>query len=126
MTGVQTCALPISHLPSGFVVSCQDERSQHKNKAKGMKILRARLMEQMKEKKENERATERRTQIGTGDRSEKIRTYNFPQNRITDHRIKVTLYKLQAMMEGALDEIISSLTAYDHDEQMKKMGEDVK
>ncbi|MDD5773653.1 MAG: peptide chain release factor 1 [bacterium] len=119
-------AVRITHLPSGLVVSCQDERSQHKNKAKGMKILRARLMEQMIEKKENERASERRTQIGTGDRSEKIRTYNFPQNRLTDHRIKVTLYKLQAIMEGDLDELIASLTAYDHDEQMKKMGEDVK
>lgn len=119
-------AVRITHLPSGIVVSCQDERSQHKNKAKGMKILRARLMEQLTQKKEKERATERKTQIGTGDRSEKIRTYNFPQTRLTDHRIKVTLYKLPAVMEGDLDELISTLTAFDHDEQMKKMGEDVK
>lgn len=119
-------AVRLTHLPTGMVISCQDERSQHKNKAKAMKILRARLMEQMIEEKQNERATEHRTQIGTGDRSEKIRTYNFPQNRLTDHRIKLTLYKLQAIMEGDLDELISSLTSYDHDEQMKKMGEDVK
>ncbi|MFH1287951.1 MAG: peptide chain release factor 1 [bacterium] len=118
-------AVRLVHLPTGIVISCQDERSQHKNKAKAMKILRARLMDKMIEEQHRTRSEKRKTQIGTGDRSEKIRTYNFPQNRLTDHRIKVTLYKLQAIMEGAMDELISSLISCDHNEQMKKMGEEI-
>ncbi len=118
-------AVRLTHLPTGIVISCQDERSQHKNKAKAMKILRARLMDKMIEEQHRTRSEERRTQIGTGDRSEKIRTYNFPQNRLTDHRIKLTLYKLQAVMEGDMDELISSLISYDHDLQMKKMGDEI-
>lgn len=118
-------AVRLTHLPTGIVISCQDERSQHKNKAKAMKILRARLMDKMVEEQHRARSEERRTQIGTGDRSEKIRTYNFPQNRVTDHRIKLTLYKLQAVMDGDMDELLSSLISYDQDEQMKKMGQEI-
>ncbi|MEW6086749.1 MAG: peptide chain release factor 1 [bacterium] len=119
-------AVRLTHIPTGIVISCQDERSQHKNKAKAMKILRARLMDKLVEEQHQARSQERKTQIGTGDRSEKIRTYNFPQNRLTDHRIKLTLYKLQAVMEGDMDELISSLISYDQDEQIKKMGEEIK
>lgn len=118
-------AVRLTHLPTGIVISCQDERSQHKNKAKAMKILRARLMDKMVEEKHRARSQERRTQIGTGDRSEKIRTYNFPQNRVTDHRIKLTLYKLQTVMDGDLDEVVSSLISYDQNEQMKKIGKEI-
>lgn len=118
-------AVRLTHLPTGIVISCQDERSQHKNKAKAMKILRARLMDKMVEEKHRARSEERRTQIGTGDRSEKIRTYNFPQNRVTDHRIKLTLYKLQAVIDGDMDELISSLISYDQNEQMRKIGKEI-
>lgn len=118
-------AVRLTHLPTGIVISCQDERSQHKNKAKAMKILRARLMDKMVEERHRARSEERRTQIGTGDRSEKIRTYNFPQNRVTDHRIKLTLYKLQAVIDGDMDELISSLISYDQNEQMRKIGKEI-
>jgi len=102
-------AVRITHLPSGIVVHCQDEKSQHKNKAKALRILRARLYEAEEERKHAERAQARKSQIGSGDRAEKIRTYNFPQNRATDHRINLTLYKLDAVMKGELAEFIDAL-----------------
>lgn len=105
-------AVRITHIPTGIVVQCQDERSQMKNREKAMKVLRSRLLETEMEKKERERALDRKTQVGTGDRSERIRTYNYPQNRVTDHRIGLTLHKLEQVMEGELDEIIDSLTAH--------------
>ncbi len=102
-------AVRITHIPTGIVVSCQDEKSQHKNKAQAMRVLRARLKDLYEHKKEEKLAATRRAQIGTGDRSEKIRTYNFPQNRVTDHRINLTLYKLGEIMEGNLDPLIDAL-----------------
>ena len=99
-------AVRITHLPTGLVVSCQDEKSQHKNKAKALKILRSRLFDAERARQDAERADARRGQIGTGDRSERIRTYNFPQNRVTDHRIGLTLHKLEGVMEGDLAELI--------------------
>jgi peptide chain release factor 1 len=102
-------AVRITHIPTGIVVHCQDEKSQHKNKAKALRILRARLYEAEEERKHNERAQARKSQVGTGDRSEKIRTYNFPQNRVTDHRINLTLYRLDAVMKGDLDEFVETL-----------------
>jgi peptide chain release factor 1 len=107
-------AVRITHLPSGIVVAVQDERSQHKNKAKALKLLRARLYDQERERLSSERAAERRGQVGSGDRSERIRTYNFPQGRVTDHRINLTLYKLDRVMTGdALGEIIEALMTED-------------
>ena len=107
-------AVRITHLPTGLVVSQQDEKSQHKNKAKAMKVLRARLYELERSKLDAARAQDRRSQIGTGDRSERIRTYNFPQGRVTDHRINLTLYKIDKVLSGeALDEVIDALTAAD-------------
>ena len=102
-------AVRITHIPTGMVATCQDEKSQHKNKAKALRVLRARLYDFEEEKKHKERAKERKSQVGTGDRSERIRTYNFPQNRVTDHRINLTLYKLEQVIEGNLDEIIQAL-----------------
>jgi peptide chain release factor 1 len=102
-------AVRITHLPSGIVVHCQDEKSQHKNKAKALRILRARLFEAEEQRKHAERAQARRSQIGTGERAEKIRTYNFPQNRATDHRVNLTLYKLDAVMKGEIEEFIDAL-----------------
>ncbi len=102
-------AVRVTHLPTGLVVTCQDEKSQIKNKAKALRVLRARLYEIEEEKKQKERAEARKTQVGTGDRSERIRTYNFPQNRLTDHRINLTLYKLESVMEGDLTEVIEAL-----------------
>jgi peptide chain release factor 1 len=99
-------AVRITHLPTGVVVTCQDEKSQHKNKARAMKILRSRLLEHERQRKDAERAQARRGQIGTGDRSERIRTYNYPQNRVTDHRINLTLHRLDTVLEGDLDELI--------------------
>ena len=106
-------AVRLTHLPTGIVISCQDEKSQIKNKAKALKVLRAKLYELEKEKRHTEEADLRRGQIGTGDRSEKIRTWNFPQGRVTDHRIKLTLYKIDQMMDGDIDEMIDKLTLYD-------------
>ena len=107
-------AVRITHLPTGVVVSQQDEKSQHKNRAKAMKVLRARLYEAQRLAVANERAEQRKSQVGSGDRSERIRTYNFPQGRVTDHRISLTLHKLDRMMEGeALDEVVDALTAED-------------
>jgi len=102
-------AVRITHLPTGIVVTCQDEKSQHKNKAKAMKVLQARLLDRMRREADAQRAAARRDMIGSGDRSERIRTYNFPQGRVTDHRINLTLYKLDQIMDGELDEIIEAL-----------------
>ena len=115
-------AVRITHLPTGTVVSCQDEKSQYKNKEKAMKILKSRLYDLYRRQKEQERAEERRSQIGSGDRSERIRTYNFPQGRITDHRINLTLYKLESIMEGELDEVIEALTVDDQARKLKESG----
>ncbi|HGE72676.1 TPA: peptide chain release factor 1 [Candidatus Poribacteria bacterium] len=112
-------AVRITHIPSGIVVSCQDEKSQHKNKAKALKVLRARLLDIKQRELESQRAEERRSQIGTGDRNEKIRTYNFPQNRVTDHRIGLSLYKLESIMNGELDELTEALMMADQDEKLK-------
>ena len=101
-------AVRITHLPTGLVVSCQDEKSQHKNKAKALKVLRARLLEKMKKEQKSEIAAERRLMVGTGDRSAKVRTYNYPQNRVTDHRINLTLYNLDGIVNGDLDELIEA------------------
>jgi len=103
-------AIRITHLPSGMVVTCQDERSQHKNRGKAMKVLRSRLLDIKKQEEEKRIAEKRRNQVGTGDRSERIRTYNFSQNRVTDHRIGLSLYKLEAILNGDLNEIIEKLT----------------
>ncbi len=102
-------AVRITHLPTGIIVHCQDEKSQHKNKAKALRILRARLYEAEEERKHAERAPARKSQIGSGERSEKIRTYNFPQNRVTDHRVNLTLYKLDAVMKGDIGEFVEAL-----------------
>ncbi len=102
-------AVRITHLPTGIVVECQDERSQHKNRARAMSLLRARLLASERERQATEKATRRRLQVGTGDRSERIRTYNFPQGRLTDHRIELTLYKLESIVDGALDEVVEAL-----------------
>ena len=112
-------AIRITHLPTGLVVECQDERSQYKNKDKAMKVLRSRLYEMEREKQESAEAAARRSQVGSGDRSERIRTYNFPQGRVTDHRIGLTLYKIDAIMDGALDELIDALVTADQAEKMK-------
>lgn len=112
-------AIRITHLPTGTVVECQDERSQHKNKERAMKILRSRILEAESQKRANEIAGERKSQVGTGDRSERIRTYNFPQGRVSDHRIGLTLYKLEAIMNGDLDEVIDSLITADTAEKLK-------
>ena len=112
-------AIRITHLPTGLVVECQDERSQYKNKDKAMKVLRSRLLEAERERQQGKVAQERRSQVGTGDRSERIRTYNYPQGRVTDHRIGLTLYKIDDILNGQLDEIIDALTAADRAERMK-------
>ena len=112
-------AIRITHLTTGLVVECQDERSQYKNKDKAMKVLRSRLLEMEREKQDAATAAARKSQIGSGDRSERIRTYNFPQGRVTDHRIGLTLYKIDAIMDGALDEIIDALVTADQAEKLK-------
>lgn len=114
-------AVRITHLPTGMVVQCQDERSQLKNREKAMKVLRSRLLEIEIEKKEKERAADRKTQVGTGDRSERIRTYNYPQNRVTDHRIGLTLHKLEQVLEGSIDEIIDTLITHYQAERLKEL-----
>lgn len=116
-------AVRLTHIPTGIVISCQDEKSQLKNKDKALKVLRARLYEMECAKKQSAEAEERRSQIGTGDRSEKIRTYNFPQGRVTEHRIKLTLYKIDSIMDGDLYEIIDSLIAADQAARLAKMNE---
>ncbi len=112
-------AVRITHLPSGIVVSCQDERSQYKNKTKAMKLLRARLLDRAKQKEAAKIAADRRAQVKTGDRSEKIRTYNFPQNRVTDHRINLTLHRLESILGGNLGELIENLKLHDRAEKLK-------
>ncbi len=114
-------AVRVTHLPTGMVVICQDEKSQHKNKAKALKVLRSRLLDLKRREQEDKIAQERRQQVGTGDRSERIRTYNFPQNRVTDHRINLTLYKLEGVLNGMLDEIIDALITYYQTEELKKL-----
>lgn len=114
-------AVRIVHIPTGIIVQCQDERSQLKNKEKAMKVLRAKLLEMERQRQEEERAKERRQQVGTAERSERIRTYNFPQNRVTDHRIGLTLYKLQDILDGNLDEIIDSLITHYQAEALKEL-----
>jgi peptide chain release factor 1 len=106
-------AIRITHIPTGIVVECQDERSQYKNKDKAMKVLKSRLLEAEREKQESALAQERRVQVGTGDRSERIRTYNYPQSRMTDHRIGLTLYRLEDILNGDLDEVVDALTTAD-------------
>ena len=112
-------AVRITHLPSGLVVTCQDEKSQHKNKAKALKVLRSRLLDQQLSQQEADRARERRLQVGTGDRSAKIRTYNYPQNRVTDHRINLTLHRLEGIMNGDLDELIDALRSAGLEERLQ-------
>jgi len=115
-------AVRITHLPTGIVVSCQDEKSQFQNKERALKILRARLKEMEEQKMMDEQTRNRRMQIGSGDRSERIRTYNFPQGRVTDHRINLTLYKLDEILEGNLDELIDSLRSTDEEKKIQKLG----
>ncbi len=114
-------AVRITHLPSGMVVECQDERSQHKNKARALSLLQARLLAQAQDSQSAAESQSRKLQVGSGDRSERIRTYNFPQNRLTDHRINLTLYKLDEVMEGALDQIVEPLLAEYQSEQLTAM-----
>jgi peptide chain release factor 1 len=115
-------AVRITHIPTGLVVKCLDEKSQHKNRTKAMRILRSRLYELIERQKRNERDQIRRDQIGTGDRSEKIRTYNYPQNRVTDHRINFSVHNLEQVMLGYLDEIIDALMTYYKEEQLKQLA----
>ncbi|NLW91848.1 MAG: peptide chain release factor 1 [Syntrophomonadaceae bacterium] len=114
-------AIRLTHVPTGLVVTCQDEKSQHKNKAKAMRVLRSRLKEIMEEEQHAEMAGARKSQVGTGDRSERIRTYNFPQGRVSDHRINLTLHKLDYILEGQLGEIIQALTENDQAERLKQV-----
>ena len=113
-------AIRITHIPTGIVVQCQDERSQHKNRAKAMRMLKTKLYEVEEKKRQSEISSMRRTMVGSGERSEKIRTYNFSQNRITDHRIGLTLYKLEEILDGDLDELIQALTTYYQTESLKQ------
>lgn len=112
-------AVRVTHIPTGLVVICQDEKSQHKNKAKALKVLRARLLDAMQREQEAKIAQDRKNQVGTGDRSERIRTYNFPQNRVSDHRINLTLYKLDVILTGMLDELVDPLNAFFQAEALK-------
>ena len=116
-------AIRVTHLPTGMVVECQDERSQHKNKDKALKVLRSRLLEQEQQKQTQEIAENRRSQVGTGDRSQRIRTYNYPQGRVTDHRIGLTLYKLNAVMDGDIDDVVQALITADRAEKLKSAQE---
>ena len=113
-------AVRLTHIPTGLVVTCQDEKSQIKNKAKAFRVLRSRLYEIEEAKKQKERSENRKNQIGSGDRSERIRTYNFPQNRLTDHRINLTLYKLEYVMDGVLDEVLDSLKLNAREQLLKE------
>ena len=117
-------AIRITHIPTGIVVECQDERSQFKNKDKAMKLLRSKILEGEREKQNKEIAADRRAQVGTGDRSERIRTYNYPQSRVSDHRIGLTLYKLEAILNGDLDEVIDALIMADRAEKLKASSEE--
>jgi len=114
-------AVRITHIPTGLVVTCQDEKSQHKNKAKALKVLRSRLLQLKREEAKQKQDETRRAQVGTGDRSERIRTYNFPQGRVTDHRINLTTYNLEGILNGDLEEIIEPLIQYDQAQKVKKL-----
>jgi peptide chain release factor 1 len=114
-------AVRITHLPTGLVVTCQDEKSQLKNKLKAMKVLRARLLDQLIMEQNEKRSEERKSQVGTGDRSGRIRTYNFPQGRVTDHRIGLTLYKLESILQGGLDELIDNLVTYYQSQELQNV-----
>ena len=116
-------AVRVTHLPTGIVVSCQDEKSQHKNKDKALKVLRSRLYDFYESQRNDEISRERKSQVGSGDRSERIRTYNFPQGRVSDHRINLTLYKIDAIMNGQLDEIIDALITHYQSERLKNTEE---
>ena len=116
-------AVRITHIPSGLVVSCQDEKSQHKNKDKALKVLRSRLYEFLEAQRNDAISRERKSQVGSGDRSERIRTYNFPQGRVSDHRINLTLYKIDSIMNGEMDEIIDSLITHFQSEKLKNTEE---
>lgn len=118
-------AVRITHIPSGIVISCQDEKSQLKNKEKAMKLLRSKLFEMAEQERLKSIAEDRKSQIGSGDRSERIRTYNYPQGRVTDHRIGLTLYKLDSFMDGCIDEILDALITQDQSEKMMQMGENI-
>jgi peptide chain release factor 1 len=115
-------AVRVTHIPTGLVVQCQDEKSQHKNRAKALKVLRSRLMDKAVQEQEQERANNRRQQVGTGDRSEKIRTYNFPQTRVTDHRIGLTVHRLDGILDGDLDDVVDALAAHDTEIRLKAAG----
>jgi peptide chain release factor 1 len=114
-------AVRITHLPSGLVVTCQDEKSQHKNKAQALRVLRARLKEKLEAEKNSEMAGARKSQVGSGDRSERIRTYNFPQGRVTDHRINLTLHKLDMILDGQLQEVVEALVSSDQAERLRQV-----
>ena len=114
-------AVRITHIPSGMVVTCQDEKSQHKNKAKALRVLRARLLEKSNRERMEREAAIRKSQVGSGDRSERIRTYNFPQSRVTDHRIGLTLYSLESILEGDIDAIISALKKHEIEDELRKI-----
>jgi len=116
---VTDSAVRITHLPTNTVVTCQDERSQIKNRAKAMRVIKAKILEKMQAQELNKQSLTRRTQVGTGERSEKIRTYNFPERRVTDHRINLTIYRLEAVLEGGLDEVVKKLIK----EERKKIYE---
>jgi peptide chain release factor 1 len=115
-------AVRITHVPTGLVVTCQDEKSQHKNKAKALRILRARLLDKYQQEQEQQISEARKAQVGSGDRSERIRTYNFPQGRVTDHRIGLTLYKLETILEGQLDEVLQALITHYQSEALKQVA----
>ena len=116
-------AIRLTHLPSGVVVECQEERSQHKNRAKALALLQARLLDAEQSRRQAETSESRRLQVGSGDRSERIRTYNFPQGRLTDHRINLTLYKLEEILAGALDEVVDPLVAEHQAELLAEIGD---
>ena len=116
-------AIRLTHLPTGVVVECQDERSQHKNKARAMSLLKARLLDAEKSKQFEEQAATRKSLVGSGDRSERIRTYNFPQGRVTDHRINLTLYKLDELMQGSLSQVIDPLINEHQAEQLASLND---
>ena len=117
-------AIRVTHIPTGMVVECQDERSQYKNKDQALRVLRSRLLAQKQAQQDAQIAAERKSQVGTGDRSERIRTYNFPQGRLTDHRIGLTLYKLDTILNGVLDEVVDALVTADQAEKLKASTEE--
>jgi peptide chain release factor 1 len=114
-------AVRITHLPTGMVVVCQDEKSQHKNKARALQVLAARLLQMERDRQQAEEAATRRAQVGSGDRSERIRTYNFPQNRVTDHRIGLSLYNLDKIIAGGMGDLVAALMEHDRQERLKNL-----